>query len=93
IYARGGHDVVRGGPGRDRIYGGGQRDILVGGPGRDVLVGGAGPDLILARDQTRDVVRGGSGRDVAMMDGFDRRRSVESGIPSARSRWASKPLI
>jgi tetrahydromethanopterin S-methyltransferase subunit F len=73
IGAKGGNDVVFGGPAMDQIYGDNGRDELHGGRGHDHLFGGFGNDKILTQDGRNEPdhveqAMGAAGYDRCVMD-------------------------
>jgi len=69
--------VIRGTDGTDSIRGSSLGDLILAGRGRDRISAGAGNDVIDS-GAGRDFVDGGRGFDAAYLDGYDKRRSIES---------------
>jgi hypothetical protein len=84
MIARGGNDIVRGGPGNDRLYGGPGSDLLSGGPGSDTIVDSRGRARVLAGGggrSGRDIVdvRDGEGDDIVTCGNRIARVSADPG--------------
>ena len=69
IQARGGNDLVDGGPGDDELFAGAGNDAVDGGPGDDYLDGREGDDALT----------GGPGRDVFAYYAKDYDKPIDSG--------------
>ncbi len=62
--AKGGTDLVDGGPGDDSMDGGSGNDIMYGGSGNDSVKGGTGNDLLVGGSgEGNDTYNGGAGKD------------------------------
>ena len=82
--ARGGSDVVRGGPGDDELFGGPGADRLIAGAGADTAFGQSGLDRIKGR-AGHDQLLGGLGNDVFFArDGVRDELAGQAGTDSAR---------